>query len=195
MVQIKKTEMRQTIIDVATDEFMKKGYEKASLRVIAKKAHTTLGNIYHYFNNKEVLLETIILPVLENIETLMGKHIQNHKTKPLTKDEALNYAENLEEYFEKSELRCFFDKKVVIILKLESSYLIQRKEALIDELQKHLQEHYNINDDAHYAKVVIDVLADCLKHVLMEHENMDDAKAEFIKLFRLFCTGVIGQMK
>ena len=47
MVQVKKAEMRQTIIDVATDEFMKKGYENASLRVIAQKSHTTLGNIYH----------------------------------------------------------------------------------------------------------------------------------------------------
>ena len=40
MVQVKKAEMRQTIIDVATDEFMKKGYENASLRVIAQKSHT-----------------------------------------------------------------------------------------------------------------------------------------------------------
>ncbi len=57
MVQVKKAEMRQTIIDVATDEFMKKGYENASLRVIAQKSHTTLGNIYHYFkSNRQIIL-------------------------------------------------------------------------------------------------------------------------------------------
>lgn len=194
-MQVKKVEMRQTIIDVATDEFMKKGFEDSSLRVIAQKSHTTLGNIYHYFKNKEVLLETIILPVLENIETLMREHINNHKVNPLTKEKALYYAEHLEEYFEQSELRCLFDKRVVIILKLKSSHLLNRKEKLIDELQKHLQAHYKISDDAHYAKIVLNTLADCLKHVLIEHENMDDAKKEFIKLFRLFCTGVIGQMK
>ena len=72
--------------------------------------------------------------------------------------------------------------------------LLKRKEEIIDKIQKHLQEHYHLNDDAHYAKIVLDVLTDCLKHVLIEHENMDDAKREFIKLFQLFCTGVMGQM-
>ena len=95
---------------------------------------------------------------------------------------------------EKFEFRCLFDKRVVIILELKSSHLLKRKEEIIDKIQKHLQEHYHLNDDAHYAKIVLDVLTDCLKHVLIEHENMDDAKREFIKLFQLFCTGVMGQM-
>lgn len=194
MVQVKKAEMRQTIIDVATDEFMKKGYENASLRVIAQKSHTTLGNIYHYFKNKEILLETIVLPVLDNIDALMDEHIQNYKANVLSKEELLYYTEHLEEYVEKFEFRCLFDKRVVIILELKSSHLLKRKEEIIDKIQKHLQEHYHLNDDAHYAKIVLDVLTDCLKHVLIEHENMDDAKREFIKLFRLFCTGVMGQM-
>lgn len=194
-MQFKKAEMRQTIINIATDEFMKRGYENSSMRVIAQKAHTTLGNIYHYFQNKEVLLETILLPTFENIENLMEQHIENAKIAPLTKQEALNFAENLEKYFYKSELRCFFDKRVVIILKLESSHLLKRKEELLDKLQVHLQEHFNMKDDVHYSKVVLDLLADCLKHVLTEHDNMEDAQAEFIKLFRVFCTGVIGQIK
>ena len=194
-MQIKKEEIKQKILEVATDEFMKKGYENASIRVIANKAHTTLGNIYHYFKNKEVLLETILLPTFENIETLIGQHIENGKKLNMTREEALYYAENLEKYFDQSELRCFFDKRVVIILKLESSHLLERKEKLLKQLQDHLQEHFNMKDDAHYSKVVLDVLADCLKHVLMEHENIDCAKAEFIKLFKVFCTGVIGQMK
>ena len=95
MVQVKKAEMRQTIIDVATDEFMKKGYENASLRVIAQKSHTTLGNIYHYFKNKEILLETIVLPVLDNIDDLMDEHIQNYKANVLSKEELLYYTEHL----------------------------------------------------------------------------------------------------
>ncbi len=194
-MQIKKEEIKQKILEVATDEFIKKGYENASMRVIANKAHTTLGNIYHYFKNKEMLLETILLPTFENIEALMGQHIENGKTLNMTREEALYYAENLEKYFDESELICFFHKPVVIILKLESSHLLERKEKLLKELQEHLQEHFNMKDDAHYSKVVLDVLADCLKHVLLEHEDMDCAKAEFIKLFKVFCTGVIGQMK
>lgn len=193
-MQVKKEEIRQKILSVATDEFMKKGYENASMRVIAQKSHTTLGNLYHYFKNKEVLLETILIPTFDNIEKLMGEHFENERTAPITKKEAIDYAENLEKYFYRSELRCFLDKRVVIILKLESSSLLNRKEKLMASLQLHLQNHFGIGSDAHYSKIVLDVLAECLKHVLMEHENIEDAQIEFIKLFKLFCTGVIGQM-
>ncbi|MCU0078812.1 TetR/AcrR family transcriptional regulator [Extibacter muris] len=194
-MQVKKEEIRQTIIDVATNEFMRMGYENVSMRVIAYKANTTIGNIYHYFKNKEVLLQTILIPVFDNIENLMKQHFENEIKCPLTQKEALYYAEHLEEFFDKSELRGFLDKRIVIILKLESSSLLERKEKFIEELQEHLQQHIRMKDDAHYSKIVIDVLADCLKHVLIEHDNINDAKAEFIKLFRLFCTGFIGQMK
>lgn len=194
-MQVKKEEMRQKIIEVATDEFLKRGYENASMRTIAQKSHTTLGNIYHYFKNKEVLLETILIPTFENIESLMGSHIAKNEEVLLTRQQALEYANHLEEYIGKSELRCFFDKRVVIILKLESSPLLGRKESMMLLLQNHLQDHFHMKDDAHYSKIVLEVLADCLKHVLIEHENMEDAQMEFIKLFRIFCTGVVGQIK
>lgn len=194
-MQVKKEEIRQMILEAATDEFMKKGYENASMRVIARKAHTTLGNIYHYFPNKGLLLETILLPTFENIEQLMGQHIENEKSSPLTKQEALYYAENLDLLFDNSEFRCFFDKRVVIILNLESSSLLPRKEQLLDALQEHLQVHLGLKDDAHYSKIILGALSDCLKHVLTEHENSEDAKAEFIKLFRIFCVGILGQFK
>lgn len=194
-MQVKKEEMREKILAVAMDEFMKHGYEAASMRVIAQKSHTTIGNIYHYFQNKEALLEAILLPTIEHIETMIEQHIDQDHTAPLSKAEAIDCANHLEEYFEHSMLSCFFDRRVVILLKLESSHLYKRKEAIMEVLQAHLQEHFQMDQDAHYAKVVLDVLADCLKHVLMEHESIETAKAEFIKLFRLFCVGVIGQMK
>lgn len=194
-MQIKKEEIRQKILEAATDEFMKKGYENASMRVIASKAHTTLGNIYHYFSNKEVLLETIVLPTFENIEASMEQHMEKAKAKPLTKQEALNCVNDLDIFFYKSELKCFFDKRIVILLKLESSHLLERKEKFLEKMLVHLQEHFNMKEDSHYPKIILNVLADCLKHVLTEHESIEDAQAEFITLFRVFCTGVIGQMK
>ena len=130
-MQTKKEDIEQRIIEVATDEFMKKGYKNTSMRVIAYKANTSLGNIYHYFKNKDLLLQAIILPTLENIEYMMDQHINNSKDNMLTKDEAMAYADHLDELFEQSELRCFLDKKVVIILNLESSSLLERKEKLL----------------------------------------------------------------
>ncbi len=193
-MQVKKEEIRLKILETAADEFLKKGYENASMRTIAKKAHTTIGNIYHYYQNKEVLLETILMPTIENIETMMQLHINNERTTPISKEMAFEYVEHLDEYFEQSELMCFLDKKIVILLKLESSRLLERKENILKLLKEHLQEHFKLNDDAHYTDLVFNMLAECVKHVLIEHQDPAEAKAEFIKFFRLLCTGIVGQI-
>ena len=65
-MQVKKEDLRQQILEAAKQEFLDKGYENSSMRVIAKKANTTMGNIYHYFDNKEALLTTLLDPVIEN---------------------------------------------------------------------------------------------------------------------------------
>ncbi len=193
-MQIKKDEVRLKILEAATDEFLKRGYENASMRMIAQKAHTTQGNIYHYFQNKEILLEEILLPTIENIECMMSKHIEDEKANPLTKEQALEEMKEIENDFDRSKLGCFFDKKVIILLKLESSHLLGRKEKILQSLTEHLQEYFNINDDAHYSEIVLNMLVECVKHILIEHEDLDDAKAEFFKFFNVLFNGIISQI-
>lgn len=190
-MQIKKDEVRLKILEIATDEFLKRGYENTSMRMVARKAHTTQGNIYHYFHSKEKLLEEILLPTIENIEKMMSKHIENERANPLSKEQALEKLKELKNDFDSSEFSCFFDKKVVILLKLESSHLLERKEKILQSLTEHLQEYFTINDDAHYSEIVLNMLVECVKHVLIEHENLDDAKAEF---FNLLFNGIISQI-
>lgn len=193
-MQIKKDEIRLKILEAATDEFLKRGYENASMRMIAQKAHTTQGNIYHYFQNKEILLEEILLPTIENIECMMSKHIEDEKANPLTKEQALEEMKEIGNDFDRSKLGCFFDKKVIILLKLESSHLLERKEKILQSLTEHLQEYFNINDDAHYSEIVLNMLVECVKHILIEHEDLDDAKAEFFKFFNVLFNGIISQI-
>lgn len=64
-MQIKKDNLKEDILAVAREEFFLHGYEDASLRVMAKKANTSLGNIYHYYANKENLLDCILIPYVK----------------------------------------------------------------------------------------------------------------------------------
>lgn len=48
-------DMREKIVDVATDLFMKHGYHSTSTRQIAKILNISQPAIYHHFPNKEVL--------------------------------------------------------------------------------------------------------------------------------------------
>lgn len=192
-MQIKKEEMREKILQAATDEFFKKGYENASMRVIAQKSYTTVGNIYHYFENKDVLLEAILLPVIEDLETKLARHEEEEQEQPMTKQQALDFIDNMEENMEHSDLKCLLDKRVVILFKLESSSLLERKERLLSHCKAHLNEHLNAGGNERYSEILVNMFVDWAKNILTRYEDIDEAKAEFVKLFKMFCSGIIGQ--
>jgi AcrR family transcriptional regulator len=56
----KATTIREEIITAAIDMFYEHGYQKASLRDIARKVGVTQAAIYYHFHNKEEILYTII---------------------------------------------------------------------------------------------------------------------------------------
>ena len=75
-MQTKKDEIRKTILEAAQKEFLIHGYEGASMRTIAKKANTTLGNIYHYYENKEAILEELMREPVEKVKKMIDDHMK-----------------------------------------------------------------------------------------------------------------------
>ncbi len=73
-MQTKKTDIQETILEVARELFLEHGYRKTSMRTIAKEANVTLSNIYNYFKSKDEILEVIVQPVLKEIEQLFNRH-------------------------------------------------------------------------------------------------------------------------
>lgn len=59
-MQYLKDEVRNSITQAALKEFMEKDYDGASIRSIAQKSNTSVGNIYKYFSSKEDIYENII---------------------------------------------------------------------------------------------------------------------------------------
>lgn len=49
----------------ATKEFLEKGYQNTSMRVLAAKAGVTTGAIYRYFENKESLFQAVTQSALD----------------------------------------------------------------------------------------------------------------------------------
>ncbi|MFP4088661.1 MAG: TetR/AcrR family transcriptional regulator [Cyclobacteriaceae bacterium] len=60
---------QQKIVDTALTLFSKHGYEKTSIRTIAKETDISLGLMYNYFKSKEALLEAIFEAGLDDIKT------------------------------------------------------------------------------------------------------------------------------
>lgn len=54
------TEKRELILDVALEEFAKKGYHAANINTIAEGSNISIGSMYSYFTSKEGLLLTTL---------------------------------------------------------------------------------------------------------------------------------------
>lgn len=72
-MQILKTEIRNNILSAARQEFKLKGFQKSTIRSIAKTAEISDGNIYRYFDSKETLLDDVVKPAHDNIFDLIVK--------------------------------------------------------------------------------------------------------------------------
>jgi hypothetical protein len=72
-MQYLKDEVRNSMAKEALKEFMEKGYEGASIRSIAKKSNTSVGNIYKYFSSKEDLYENLIGSVYHRLMDYISK--------------------------------------------------------------------------------------------------------------------------
>lgn len=67
MTQFAKEEIRQQILDAAREEFMRSGFEKASIRKIAADANTAKSNLYNYFADKDALFCALLAPTVGSI--------------------------------------------------------------------------------------------------------------------------------
>lgn len=111
-MQIQKDEIRAKIIEVAEQEFLKHGFKGASMRTIAKKAHTTLGNIYNYFENKEEIFDAVV----GDIPKLLEELIHNHETQE--REEEISLIEL------KEKMQAFMPKAFGFDVMLSTSFVI-----------------------------------------------------------------------
>jgi len=66
-VQVLKENVKEKIYQAAIEEFYKKGFLKAKMQDIAKKAGISTGLTYSYYNNKEDLFASIVEPIYKEI--------------------------------------------------------------------------------------------------------------------------------
>ncbi len=66
-MQYAKDEIRQRIIEAAREEFLAKGFTKASIRTITAKAKTAKSNLYNYFQDKDDLFRAVLATTVDEI--------------------------------------------------------------------------------------------------------------------------------
>lgn len=190
-MQVKKEELRTDIIEAAKNEFLNRGYESASMRQIAKKAHTTLGNLYNYFTNKEELLGAVLDPTIKSLNKLVEVHlseeIQVHSLDEV--DEAIN---QFGDFFDESDFKYFMDERIIILFDLKSTIYKEKRDWFLFKFKQHMAWHLNIDDfESPYIDIITNMFIDCIRHVLDKHQDLEMQKKEFLKVFKMLCTGIV----
>ena len=72
-MQIQKDEIRNRILIVASNEFMKNGVKHTSIKSIADKAGVAVGNVYNYYKSKDDLLKAVLAPLFKAFKDYRNK--------------------------------------------------------------------------------------------------------------------------
>lgn len=190
-MQVKKADMEQTILITARDEFFLHGYEDASLRTIAKKANTSLGNIYHYFPNKKAMLDELLEPVVSQIDTFLQQHV-SEQTHVSDLDEINRLLEAAN--FEEEPMRSLLSKEFAIFMQTKDSAYSQRRNTLMKIFEAHIAWHmHSPKPNNHFAAIVSKMIVECAVHLIRCDECVKNKKQDMVEMFSMLCRCVAVQ--
>lgn len=188
-MQIKKEDIKQNIVDTALNEFLKKGYDDASMRTIAKKANTTVGNIYHYFPSKEAILDEILEPAILDLDKMIEEHL-SLKIKINDVNEILDILDNdkLEDY----QLHQILKKEFIILFEIKEGKYADYRDFWMDKFQQHVAWHLNVEDkNDYFVQIITRAVIECIITVVKSNSNFAQAKKDFTRFFKMICTGIV----
>lgn len=187
------------ILAVARTEFLDKGFSKASLRNIVKKAGVTTGAFYGYFKNKEELFDTLVKESADEFTAMFSGSQVNFANLSIQekKDLMLDYSRgNMEELIE--YMYKHFDSFKLIYSCSEGTKYATYIDELIDiearyttifikELKK---ENPTIADvDSNLMHILIGAFLNGTIEVIRHDMKESDAKEYVAKLFSFYGAG------
>ena len=72
-----KSQSHARVLEAAKAEFLEKGFEKASIRDIGKRAGMTSAGLYRHCKDKEDLFRQVLEPLLQEMSVMMKEHRNN----------------------------------------------------------------------------------------------------------------------
>jgi len=171
-MQVLKEEINDRIKDAALKEFLDNGFEKASMRDIARKAGMSVSNLYNYFSNKEQLFYSISMPIYYQCENMFRK-FSDHENEGDFKDDAF-----LKQFGEFTALRIgqlIKNNRDGFLLIMDRSIGTKcegLKGRMISMLEKHFLEHLKSaqrkKDDNQKIMFIMHIIATNLVESLLE---------------------------
>lgn len=187
-MQIKKLDIKLDILKSAEREFLIHGYHNGSMRSIAKRANTTIGNIYHYFPNKEALLGEIIgdLPIK------LGEAIAAHETFPIDTVDVSTCIEDvlamrMPELF---PIDLLLSPRFLIFLgKCNGTKYDDAREMLIRRFNDHLKWHMNLKEDSILTETILQAFLSSLIFIATHMNTLEEGKRHLVEYIKVMSLG------
>ncbi len=192
MVQMLKDDIRNSIIEHAKEEFMDRGYARASMRSIASAAKITAGNIYRYFKDKDELLSSIVEPVYLVLVDFI-KHHDDEVYDGDNKDIDEIFTEQIEVIL--SIVREMRRELMILMYGCDGSKYEKVKYEFVrflgESVKDHLDEYYNKKEEKAencrpYAEAIARSFLEGFFSIIRAYEDSDEMKKyvnEYVKLF------------
>jgi len=198
-MQIKKDEVKQRLLDAASTEFILKGFEKSSIRTIVKKANTTIGNFYNYFDSKETIFGELVSQAYMKFGYLINNHQEQEYENKLIKSTSMDvWRDEISKLF--SPLFLESDESIILLFECsDGTKYVHAKEDVVKFLSDHLNEHIDhTRPDYQYRQMgplIARQLIDAIVEILRTTED-ETLKEQLIVEQVLYCgLGIMGILK
>ena len=186
-MQYAKDEIRQRIIDVAREEFLDKGFEKASIRTITSKAKTAKSNLYNYFKDKDDLFHAVLESTTTEIRTGLEAAKQYNVPKD-TEDYTLSSQQMVIDIISKFIAQHKDDVKL-LLFKAQGSSLERFKYEVLDAFTDNMFEwtqciHSKKDVSRLFVRTVCSFYLNMIEQLFLEGSSVDMMK--YIKEIAVF---------
>ncbi|EGW39196.1 TetR/AcrR family transcriptional regulator [Desulfosporosinus sp. OT] len=200
-MQYKKDELRETILFESEKEFFEKGYRNASLRQIAKRAGMTIGNLYHYFDNKEALFDELVKHEYDAFIYMLNNHYDREVMANISESVDLAIWRKVLCSF-LAQLKPIFTNRFLIMLDMSAGTNYEHTKAeFVKFLSAHFFDHFERSENPamvfspKFVELIsiqiIDGIITILRKVTDENERLD----MMADLFLFYILGIMGMTK
>lgn len=182
-MQVLKDEIRDKILKAALSEFYEKGYNEAAMRCIAERASIPTGLIYSYYKNKEALFRAVVSPVLYDWEHVLSAN--DNGSSDLIYGVSKAESDCLINLFEHRE------QSIILFEKSEGTKYEHEREHLIENIEKHLNEHKQDREaDEIFIHIIANNFVDGLMQLMYHYQGKEWAIMQLHKLSKMYNAGI-----
>ena len=174
---MEKTEnaVRSRLLEAGMEEFRDRGFLKASLRAICKKADVTTGALYFFFESKSALFEEIVEETVEKLKEITGDFSNQEKQlQPEENDRIL-----MEFIWENRDIAR------ILIDGAEGTRYDNFREDTCTKMEQFLQENFREKCGKEADGDLVHILAETKLQGYSELLRGDYSREKFLEIFRM----------